>query len=130
MNHFCHKCGKKLDEEEKFCSECGTSVFEEPTKIISHNEKADEKWWLRLAKVAYIILHLPLLLLIPLVWSENMPYYSSYSNQYYGSYAEAFWYSLLTLVIYIVIARLIKIAFIYIALGQKPKWGAEFTKFF
>jgi len=40
----------------------------------------------------------------------------------------AFWYSLLALAIYVVIARLIKIAFLYIALGQSPEWEKQFTK--
>jgi ABC-type spermidine/putrescine transport system permease subunit II len=131
MNYFCHKCGKKLEEAEKYCSECGTVVIaENPTNNILTEKNRGEQWWLRLAKVIYVILYLPLLLIIPLVWSENTPYYSSYSQKYYGSYMEAFWYSLLTLIIYVVIVRLIKIAFLYIALGHKRKWGVEFTKFF
>lgn len=131
MNHFCHKCGKKLGEAEKYCAECGAVVvIEKPVKNTPTNKNTDEHWWLRLAKVIYVILYLPLLLIIPLVWSENAPYYSSYSQQYYGSYVEAFWYSLLTLVIYAVIVRFIKIAFLYIALGQKPEWRKEFTRIF
>lgn len=132
MNLFCHKCGKKLAEDERYCSGCGTNVFQESSVNTDSPDRlnTDGRWWLRLAKVFYIVLYLPLLLVIPLVWSSNAPYYSSYSHQYYGSYTEAFWYSLLTLTIYVLIIRLIKIAFLYIAMGEKPKWQNEFTKFF
>jgi cytoskeletal protein RodZ len=68
---------------------------------------------------------LPLLIIIPVVWSEN-----SYSYYGGGSEGEAFWYSLLTLVIYMAIARLIKIAVLYVALGRKPEWKKEFKKLF
>jgi len=46
------------------------------------------------------------------------------------TFVEAFWYSLLTLIIYVAIVRLIKIAFIYIVLGQKPEWEKEFARVF
>lgn len=131
MNHFCHKCGKKLEEAEKYCAECGTVVLvEKPAKNNFAKKNADEQWWLRLAKVIYVILYLPLLAVIPIVWSINALSCNYYGTSCSGSYMAAFWYSLLALVIYVVIVRLIKIAFLYIALGQKPKWEKEFTKAF
>ena len=126
---FCSSCGKKISESDTFCTECGHSnvseIREEKTSTLS-----DDKWWYRLAKVIYVLLYLPLLPLILLVWSENVPRYNAYFNKYYGSYGEAFWYSLLTLVVYIVVVRLIKIIFLYIAFAQKPRWKKEFKKFF
>jgi len=126
---FCENCGNKLKEGHKFCTKCGHSnvqeIKEKKAPVLS-----DEKWWHRLSKVLYVLLYLPLLILVPLVWSENTPRYSSYFNEYYGSYGEAFWYSALTLAIYIVVVRLVKITFLYIALAQKPKWKKEFKKFF
>ena len=131
MNHFCHKCGKKLGETETYCAECGTAVVvEKPVSDTPNKKNADERWWLRLAKVIYVILYLPLLAVIPIVWSINAPSCNYYGTNCSGSYMAAFWYSLLALAIYVVVARLIKIAFLYIALGQKPEWEKEFTKIF
>ena len=70
------------------------------------------------------------LLVIPLVWSENSSNYDYYTRSYTDTTGEAFWYSLLTLIIWVVVVRLIKITFLYIALAQKPQWKKEFKKFF
>lgn len=131
---FCEKCGSKLKENHKFCTGCGHSNLDrQESKPIIANV-LDQKWWFRLAKVLYIFLYIPLPFVIIGVWAENDPYsyYSSYSNQYYshGSYSEAFWYSLLILVVWVVILRLIKITFLYIAFGKKPQWKKEFKKIF
>lgn len=91
----------------------------------------NEKWWLRLSKVAYILLYIPLLAVIPTVWSENSSEYIGYSidgRTYNNTPGKAFLYSLLALVIYLVVVRLIKLAFLYITFGQKPEWKKEFTK--
>lgn len=120
---FCKKCGNEIKTDDKFCAKCGTPA---PT--------LNDKWWHRLLKVFYIIAYLPLLVIIPTVWSSNKPYsyYSYYSNQTisYGSYAEAFWYSLLTLAIYLIVLRLIKIVILYVAFGYKPEWKKQFKKLF
>ena len=131
---FCEKCGNKLKENHKFCTECGHSNLDKQESKQTPSNILEQKWWFRLAKVFYIFLYMPLPFVIIGVWSENDPYsyYSSYSNQYYshGSYSEAFWYSLLTLVVWVVILRLIKITFLYIAFGKKPQWKKEFKKIF
>ena len=128
---YCEHCGKKLNVSDKFCTKCGQSVIQPDqtnqtlkTAVTSLNEK----WWHRLLKILYIIAHLPLLGMVLLVWSENTPscYYSSCS----GSYSEAFWYSILTIIIYLVILRLIKLAVNYVVVGQKPIWKKEFKKLF
>ncbi len=36
---YCSKCGKELKEDEKFCSQCGTSVKSNNTEIVSENLK-------------------------------------------------------------------------------------------
>lgn len=131
---FCEKCGNKLKENHKFCTECGHSNLDKQESKQTPSNILEQKWWFRLAKVFYIFLYIPLPFVIIGVWSENDPYsyYGSYSNQYYshGSYSEAFWYSLLTLVVWVVILRLIKITFLYIAFGKKPQWKKEFKKIF
>lgn len=125
---YCEHCGNKLEQGYKFCTKCGHStvpVMVQASTIQHVTLSLNEKWWHRLLKVLYVVLYLPLLVIIPLVWSENS--YSYYGN---GNTDEAFWYSLLTLIIYIVIARLIKIAVLYVALGRKPEWKKEFKKLF
>ncbi len=125
---YCEHCGTKLEQGHKFCTKCGHSTVPVQTKTATAHQPAlslNDKWWHRLLKVLYVVSYLPLLVIIPVVWSEN-----SYSYYGGGSEGEAFWYSLLTLVIYMVIARLIKIAVLYVALGRKPEWKKEFKKLF
>ena len=126
---YCEHCGSKIQDGYKFCTKCGNSTTKNSLKDFTTPPKQtnNETWWVRLLKVLYIIIHLPLLLIIPLVWSENTEscYYSCS-----GSTSQAFWYSLLTLVIYIVVVRLIKLAVMYIAMGRKPEWKKEFRKLF
>ena len=120
---FCKKCNNQINLDDKFCSKCGQSV---PT--------LNDKWWHRLLKVLYIIAYLPLPLIVLGVWESNKPYsyYSYYSNTTisYGSYGAAFWYSILTIAIYFLVLRLIKISVLYVALGYKPDWKHQFSKFF
>ena len=127
---YCEHCGNKLNGSDKFCTKCGNVVISDSHHKHSDTRLSDDRWWNRLLKVAYILSYLPLILILPLVWIESTPYYSSYSQQYYGSYGEAIWYSLLTLVIYAVLARLVKIAVLYVVSGRKPQWKREFKKFY
>lgn len=129
---FCEKCGHQLNNE-RFCPNCGKEIYHTQIEH-DHTPKSQDKWYLRLARVIYIVLYIPLPFVIFGVWTSNDPYsyYSSYSREWisYGSYGEAFWYSLLTLVIWVVILRLIKIAILYIFTGVKPRWKMEFKKFY
>jgi hypothetical protein len=135
---FCKNCGKKILKNDIFCTECGYSIHPSKvnvnTKILQTDSRLDQKWWLRLAKVIYIILYVLLLLICYFVWTINRPdsYYDFSSNQYITtrSYSPAIWCSLLTIAIGIVVLRLIKIIFFYIIFAQKPKWKKEFKKFF
>lgn len=132
---YCEHCGNKLDGAHKFCTKCGNPTASEAVIKSSSAtiQNLDQKWWMRLAKVVYVVLYLSLLIIIPLVWSENSSTYSGYYGgqyRYEDTYGTAFWYSLLTLVIYIVVVRLVKITFLYIAFAQKPQWKREFKKFF
>jgi hypothetical protein len=128
---YCEHCGTKLEQGHKFCTKCGHSTIPVQTRTAAAQQPAlGDKWWHRLLKVLYVVAYLPLLGIIPLVWSENTPYCSTYSSYCSGSYGEAFWYSLLTLVIYMAVLRLIKIAVLYVALGRKPEWKKEFKKLF
>ncbi len=121
---FCEKCGNKLKENHKFCTECGHLNLDKQEFKKTSSNILEQKWWFRLAKVLYIFLYIPLPFVIIEVWSDNTP-----SHYYYDdSYSEAFWYSLLTLVVWVVILRLIKITFLYIAFGKKPQWKKEFKK--
>jgi len=123
---FCIECGEKIEENSNFCNKCGSRS---DTLIKKHKKtNLDGKWWIRLAKVIYVGLFLPAVGIVILVWSENAPYYSSYSNTYRGSYGEAFFYSLLALVICIIVLKLIKISFLYVASGKTPDWKKELKR--
>jgi len=115
---FCTNCGKKISESATFCTECGKSTSSE-AEIKTSQANLDQKWWLRLARVVYIGVYIILPILLIIVWDEN---------SYYPE--DAFWLTLITFVIYVVSARLIKITFLYIAFAQKPRWKREFKKFF
>lgn len=127
---YCTNCGNKILSSEKFCINCGFQVLSnsdnEPTSQttleVTVSKKKDEKWYHRLGIVIYVLAHLPLLIVVPVVWSENAEYYSSYSKAYYGSDLESFWYSLLTIIIWVGVLRLIKMTVNYIVRGIKPKF--------
>ena len=129
---FCEKCGSQVNNE-KFCPNCGHKIHHANTEV-EHISVSQDKWYIRLAKVVYIGLYIPLPFVLFGVWTSSDPYsyYSSYSHEYisYGSYGEDFWYSLLTLVVWIVILRPMKIAVLYVFTGQKAQWKKEFKKFF
>ena len=102
-------------------------------KLIRNQDKQsdlDQRWWLRLARVTYIALHIPLLIIALFVWEINAPSCNIYGTRCSGSYEEVFWYLTLSFAIYITIMRLIKISFLYISLSQKPQWKDEFKKLF
>ncbi len=124
---YCEHCGTKLEQGYKFCTKCGHSTV--PTQpsaktIMQQTSTLNQKWWYRFLKVLYVVAYLPLLIIIPLVWSENSYSYGG------GSSGETFWYSLLTLVIYMAVVRLIKLAVLYVAIGRRPEWKKEFKKLF
>ncbi len=122
---FCENCGNKIQEGHKFCMKCGHSVDLNKEKINTTKQTPlmlKENWWHRLLKVLYIVGYIPLLIIIPIVWSEN--------SCYYCSDGDSFWYSLLTLAIYVVVIRLIKLAVLYVAMGRHPEWKKEFKKLF
>lgn len=119
---FCTNCGREIFENATFCTECGKSTSPEAGIKASQNPKLEEKWWFRLAKVIYIGLYIILPFLLIVVWGENC-------CGYYG-YTEAFWLTLLTFIVYVVSAKLIKITFFYVSFAQKPQWKKEFKKLF
>lgn len=123
---FCENCGNKLDSSHKFCTRCGSSATHVENTTASQPEVSlDGSKWRRLLKVLYIVAYLPLLIVVPIVWSE-----SSYSSYYGYNYGEAFWYSFLTFIIWVIVLRLMKIAVLYVIIGYKPKWKEEFKKLF
>lgn len=129
---FCENCGNKLKNDHKFCTKCGNSNTPE-TKEEKTSTLTDEKWWYRVAKVIYVFLYLQILWIVPAVWSVNSSSYVGYysgTSQYEDTYGVAFWYSILAIAIFVVALRLIKITFLYIAIGLKPQWKKEFKKLF
>lgn len=120
---FCENCGNRYSDGENFCIKCGGALngTVAATGKISRI-KDDERWWHRLAKVVYVAVHLPLLLVVPIVWSENARHYSSYYKEYMGSDSDAFWYCILTIIVWLVVLRLIKMAVRYVAGGVKPRF--------
>jgi DNA-directed RNA polymerase subunit RPC12/RpoP len=132
---FCINCGSKFADQDNFCTNCGHIRFDKVESSLVQEEKvvSEEKWWQRILKVIYILLYIPLIIILPAVWYENKSAYSGYYNgiyQYEDSYERAFGYSLLTLIIYLVIVRLLKITALYITVGNKPEWKKEFKRFF
>ena len=128
---FCTNCGKTIAINSAFCVDCGRPISQEEIKT-SSTTGLDKKWWFRLAIVIYICLYVPLPFAVVAAWVVNDPesYYDSYFKTWhsYGSYGEALWYSLLTLVIWLVVLRLVKIIFLYIAFAQRPQWKRELKK--
>ena len=133
---FCENCGATLQKGHKFCTKCGHSSVPvvqpphyKPASIDFHG-----KWWLRFLNVVYIFLNILLIPIVLAVWGSNKSTYTGYGRifgyQYEDTYGKAFWYSLLTIVIYVSILRLIKLAVLYISSGQKPEWKKEFKKLF
>jgi len=132
---YCHKCGNEIKGNDKFCTKCGqTVVVAEKTVREEHHTSpvTNDKWWQRLLKVVYIFLWLQILWIVPVVWSVNSTDYSYYGGQYHytDTYGSAFWYSVLAIIIFVVIIRLLKITVLYIALGRKPEWKKQFKKLF
>ena len=128
---FCENCGNKIKEDHKFCTKCGHSN----SSISTHNIRqgkypiTNDKWWHRLFKVIYIFLYLQIFWIVPVVWSLNSSSYSYYRG-YEDTTGLAFWYSVLAIVIFVVVIRLIKLAVLYVVLGRKPEWYSEFRKLF
>jgi len=131
---FCENCGEKLQEGYKFCTQCGHSAFSVSETMnvrqTTRTNSSSDAWWYRLLKVVYIFLYIPLPFILWLVWSESSTSYNYYSEITTDTAGEAFWYSLLTLVIYLSILRLMKIATLYIAIGRKPEWGREVKRLY
>lgn len=122
---FCTNCGNKMDNDSNHCTNCGASVVSSGTTVKKHSDQkivTDGKWWQRLGVVIYIFFNILLIPVVIAVWSENSTTYVSdvgYKYHYEDSYGLAFWYSLLTIVAWLLVLRLIKIALRYIATGRK-----------
>ena len=133
---FCENCGNKLQQGHKFCIKCGHSS--DGNSGVQEFKKngaptLDERWWHRLLKVIYIFLYLQILWIVPVVWSSNSSSYSGYyGGQYHyeDTYGAAFWYSVLAIVIFVIVLRLIKLTALYIVLAKKPEWKKEFKRLF
>lgn len=57
---FCHKCGKRLNKDDKFCDSCGASVSVEEVKHdhpVKSAKRSDleKKAWYRAVKVIFIL---------------------------------------------------------------------------
>lgn len=126
-NTYCDNCGSLLESDAKFCTKCGHKVVAQTTQ---HKSPVEEKWWERLFKVIYILAYLPLIILLILVWSDSATDYDIYTRTWIDTPGIAIWYCFLTAIIYLVIMRLVKLAFLYVAKAEKPKWKAEFKKLF
>jgi hypothetical protein len=129
---FCENCGNKISGNDKFCIKCGHPAVPISSDYNHRHHSLEildsNRWYVRLLKVFYIILYIPLPFVVYGVWTSNDPYYSTYYS--YGSYEEAFWYSLMTFGIWVIVLRLMKIAVKYIVVGQKPNWLKEFKKIY
>lgn len=52
---FCTKCGKKLDEDERFCSNCGTPVMETEFKKYYDGEKRKKVFFTAAGIIAVLL---------------------------------------------------------------------------
>lgn len=120
----CENCGQKLESNQTYCTSCGTKVSHQENQNFS-----SDSWWLRLLKVAYIILYIPLPFILYITWTINASTWDYYAGSKDNS-AAAFWYCVLAAIIYLTIIRLIKIAILFIALGSRPKWKKEFKQIY
>ena len=122
---FCTNCGNKMDSDSNHCTNCGVSVVRTETVVSNYSEQkvvTNGKWWHRLGVVIYIFFNLLLIPVVFTVWDESSTTYVSngtYGYHYEDSYGLAFWYSLLTIVVWLLVLRLIKSALQYIVLGKK-----------
>jgi hypothetical protein len=126
---FCKNCGHQSDNGKKFCSQCGTELTA-PIQTHVNTSIEEEVWWKRLIKVVYIVLHIPLPLILIVVWAGTSSSYDYYSKTTHNNYGEAFFYVLLSLIIYVLILRLIKLAYRYVVLGKHPEFKKEFKRFY
>lgn len=137
---FCTNCGSKIELSDKFCTKCGNLSTKErgdvvnviPTRTASP-VFSEDKWWQRLLKVGYIFLCLQILWIVPVVWEANSSTYVGYSygqSSYKDTPEEAFWYSVLAVLIFMTVTRLLKITVLYVAMGKKPNWAREFKKLY
>ncbi len=138
---YCTNCGSKIEGSDKFCIKCGNSLVtgnEQVALKVTPVHKAtpvtlDDKWWQRLLKVGYIFLCLQILWIVPVVWDSNSSTYIGYSygqSSYKDTPDEAFWYSVLAVIIFVTVTRLLKITVLYVAMGKKPNWESEFKKLY
>ncbi|QQS61833.1 MAG: hypothetical protein IPN70_02885 [Candidatus Moraniibacteriota bacterium] len=94
------------------------------------NSNLEQKWWFRIAKVAYIFLYLFFAILIIASGVDNFYSYDTVmkSNSYTPGFA--FLNMLIVIAIGFIITKITKITFFYIFLAQKPNWKKELTKIF
>lgn len=131
---FCKKCGTKNEDSYKFCVNCGNPIdsLDNLPSIKTVKSNYEKYWWYRLLKVVYIFFYLQIIWIAMAVWGINSSrYVSNYPNSYYeDTYAEASWYSILSVVLFIVVIKLIKISILYIISAQKPEWKKELKRLY
>ena len=107
---FCEKCGSKLSDKAAFCEGCGNPIGIPVKKEKNQFTPSKNIWWYRLSKTLYIIAHLLLLLIIPLLSGTKDDF--------------LVWKIALG---YFLFLKLIKISFFYVVFSQKPKWMTKKT---
>ncbi len=77
MKIFCHNCGKKIEEEDKFCDFCGAEILINQSKnrleqkTLKHGE-LEKRAWYRAIKVVYIVIVIIAIILVAgISWSEK-----------------------------------------------------------
>src|SRR3989338_11021318 len=128
---FCTNCDNKIVGSQKFCIRCGIAVPPEIGMKLEDSSRYDKKWWLRIVKVLYILFYLPLPFVAFFVWDAKKLHDCGFTRVVYcGLTQEAFWYTTLTVAIWIIVLRVLKIIFHYIVFGVKPSWKTEFKKLY
>ena len=115
---FCENCGNNIKSPDKFCENCGNpKVAMSLDETLAKAQNLDQKWWYRFAKVFYIALYILLPIYLLFLWDDVRD-------------DERLTVMLVMFIVYIALARLIKIVFLYITLGRKPQWAREFRRLF
>ncbi len=103
---FCTNCGNKIGIDDKHCTNCGNGLVNVRVEETSRSDQKavnNNRWWHRLGMVIYVFFNLLLLPVVALELSENVEFFGIFT----------------TIVIWLLVLRLIKIAVRYIASGRK-----------
>lgn len=114
---FCTNCGSQIENDNIYCSKCGTVTTVESTLEQKQPLAENSNWWERLGNLIYIVAHVVLAFIILIIWSESYDFEDAF-----GATLSALFFGLL-------IFRSVRAAIRYVAFGKKPTFS-DFFKFY